>query len=115
MTLVANGSGVADLAGNALANDATDKWINGAGDANLDNEFNQLDLIRMLQGGTYLSGQPTTWLGGDFDGNGRFDQFDIIIMQTTMPQHYLQGPFAAVAPADLSAAVDAVMAGLAEE
>jgi hypothetical protein len=114
LALAAGGSGITDQAGNALAAGDSVSWINGAGDANLDNQFNQVDLILMLQAGTYVTGQPATWSQGDFDGNGRFDQFDIILIQATEPRHYLQGPFAAQAPAP-SSSVDAVDLVLADE
>jgi hypothetical protein len=125
LTLIAANSGITDQAGNRLAGDAADKWTNGAGDANLDNQFNQIDLIRLLQGGNYLSGRAVTWGGGDFNGDGLFNQFDIITIQSTSPPHYLAGPFAASAPqaaagtssapavhvAVATEAVDTVMAG----
>ena len=36
----------------------TSKLINGPGDSNGDREFNQFDLILVLQGGKYITGQP---------------------------------------------------------
>ena len=108
LSLEAAGSGITDLAANPLAERGEDQWINGAGDSNLDNEFNQLDLIKLLQNGQYLSGLPVAWSQGDFNGDGVFDQFDVILIQSTAPPHYLQGSFAAVSmPADAALAPSA--------
>ena len=49
-----------------------------AGDANQDGQFNQLDIINILQTGKYLTGKDADWSDGDFDGNGVFNQLDII-------------------------------------
>ena len=76
-----------------LASDATMTWINGAGDANGDNAFDQFDIILILQGAKYLAGTPATWAEGDWNGDGLFDQFDIIVAQQTQPAHYLTGRF----------------------
>ena len=32
-----------------------------AGDANQDFQFDQLDIVEVLQSGKYLTGKPTTW------------------------------------------------------
>ena len=71
----------------------------------------------MLQTGKYLTEQPASWTEGDFDGNGRFNQFDIILIQSTEPNHYLQGPWSAAAATQSPVAgqsastVDIVLAG----
>jgi hypothetical protein len=77
-----------------------------AGDANMDYEFNQLDLVQVQIAAKYLSGQPATWGEGDWDGapggepgsppqgNGAFDQLDIIAALGAGA--YLQGPYAAI-------------------
>jgi hypothetical protein len=49
-----------------------------AGDANEDGLFNQLDIVRVLQGGKFLTRQPATWSEGDWTGDGVFDQLDIV-------------------------------------
>jgi hypothetical protein len=79
-----------------------------AGDANMDYEFNQLDLVQVQIAAKYLSGQAATWGEGDWDGspggsagsppegNGQFDQLDIIAALAAGT--YLQGPYAAIAP-----------------
>ncbi len=95
LTLAADGSNIRDQNGTQLRTGATTRWINGAGDANTDNQFNQFDLINILRPGLYLSDLPATWSTGDFNGDGRFNQFDVILTQQTSPPHYLQGSFAA--------------------
>ena len=77
-----------------------------AGDANMDLQFNQLDLVQVQIAAKYLTGQPATWGEGDWDaapggepgnpplGNGLFDQIDIIA--ALAPGHYLTGDYAAV-------------------
>jgi hypothetical protein len=80
-----------------------------AGDADQDLDFDQFDLVRVAQSGKYLTGQAATWGEGDWDGapggvpgnppqgNGLFDQIDIIL--ALHPGHYLNGPYMAAAPA----------------
>ena len=78
------------------------------GDANRDVNFDQQDVLQVLvQGSKYLTGQTATWGEGDWDGapggypgeppegNGLFDQGDIIAaLQAGV---YLTGPYAAIA------------------
>ena len=76
------------------------------GDADQDNDFDQQDLVQVLQGAKYLTGQPATWGEGDWDGapggepgdppagNGMFDQLDVIAALGAGT--YLAGPYAAV-------------------
>ena len=78
-----------------------------AGDADMDLDFDQLDLVKVQVAGKYLNGQPATWGDGDWDGapggeqgsppagNGLFDQLDII--GALGAGAYLTGPYAAVA------------------
>ena len=61
-----------------------------AGDADMDLDFDQFDLIHVLQAAKYLTGQPATWGEGDWNGgpggypgeppagDGVFDQKDIV-------------------------------------
>ena len=49
-----------------------------AGDANEDGIFNQLDLVQVLQGGKYQTGQPARWREGDWNTDGVFDQLDLV-------------------------------------
>ena len=76
------------------------------GDADRDNDFDQLDLVQVQIAGKYLTGQAATWGEGDWDaapggtpgnpptGNGLFDQFDIIAAVGN--GIYLTGPYAAI-------------------
>lgn len=79
-----------------------------AGDANMDLEFNQLDLVQVQIAAKYLTGQAATWGEGDWNGapggspgsppagDGLFDQLDIIAALTAGV--YLTGPYGAIAP-----------------
>jgi hypothetical protein len=64
-----------------------------AGDANLDNQFDQTDITAVLGAGKYRTGEPATWQEGDWNHDGVFDQLDIIAALQT--GSYLQGPYAA--------------------
>jgi hypothetical protein len=78
-----------------------------AGDANMDYQFDQLDLVKVQVAAKYLTGQAATWGEGDWDaapggkpgdpppGNGFFDQLDIIAALGN--GLYLQGPYGAAA------------------
>jgi hypothetical protein len=48
------------------------------GDANGDGQFNQLDIVQVLQGGKYLTGRDATFAEGDWNTDGVFDQLDIV-------------------------------------
>jgi hypothetical protein len=77
-----------------------------AGDADMDLDFDQLDLVRVQISAKYLSGQPATWGDGDWNGapggepgnpppgDARFDQLDII--GALAHGLYLIGPYAAI-------------------
>jgi hypothetical protein len=79
-----------------------------AGDADMDLDFDQLDLVQVQVAAKYLSGLPADWGEGDWDGapggspndpplgNGFFDQLDIIAALAA--GKYLTGPYAAVLP-----------------
>jgi hypothetical protein len=79
-----------------------------AGDADENFEFNQLDLVKVQIAAKYLTGADATWGEGDWDGapggepgnppqgNGKFDQLDIIA--ALGPGHYLTGPYNAILP-----------------
>ena len=78
-----------------------------AGDADMDLDFDPLDLVKVQIAAKYLTFQPATWGDGDWDGapggspgdpptgNGFFDQLDIIA--ANLGGAYLQGPYAALA------------------
>ena len=79
-----------------------------AGDADMDFDFDQLDLVKVQIAARYLTGQLATWGAGDWNGapggepgnpptgNGQFDQLDIIA--ALAPGHYLTGPYATIKP-----------------
>ena len=50
-----------------------------AGDVNGDGEFNQQDIVQILQAGKYLKVQAAEWTDGDWNGDGSFDQGDIVV------------------------------------
>ena len=78
------------------------------GDADMDLDFDQLDLVKVQIAAKYLTNQAATWGDGDWNGapggtpgnppagNGRFDQLDIIAALAA--GKYLQGPYAAISP-----------------
>ena len=82
-----------------------------AGDADQDDDFDNLDIVQVLQRAKYLTGQPATWGDGDWDGapggsvgnpppgNGLFDQLDIIaaLARRSCGYGYCTGPYAALA------------------
>jgi hypothetical protein len=79
-----------------------------AGDADQDLDFDQFDLIQVLQAGKYLSGLEATWGEGDWSGapggapgsppagDGVFDQLDLI--KASLAGLYGTGPYAAFQP-----------------
>ena len=78
------------------------------GDADMDGDFDQLDLVQVQIAAKYLTGEPATWGDGDWNGgpggslddkvpppgNGQFDQLDIIAALNA--GKYLTGPYAAI-------------------
>ena len=76
-------SGVTTDLGPALTEDFVVGWTLRPGDANVDGLVNQLDIVQVQQCGRYLSGLPTNWTCGDWDGNGLFDQLDIVMLLQT--------------------------------
>lgn len=79
-----------------------------AGDADQDLDFDQLDLVKVQIAAKYLTGQAATWGEGDWNGapggsagnppqgDGLFDQIDIIAALGT--NLYMTGPQAALQP-----------------
>ena len=62
-------------------NEWNEVWINRlltAGDANRDGQFDQLDIVEVLQGGKYNTGRRPAWSTGDWNLDGVFDQLDIV-------------------------------------
>ena len=78
-----------------------------AGDADMDLDFDQLDLVQVLAGGKYLTGAAATWGQGDWNGapggtpgsppagDGVFNQLDVIAALSG--DVYLEGKYAAIA------------------
>ena len=78
-----------------------------AGDADMDCDFDQIDLVQVQVAAKYLTGEAATWGEGDWDGapggsvadkipppgNGQFDQLDIIAALAAGT--YLQGSYCA--------------------
>ena len=83
-----------------------------AGDADLDFDFDQFDLVQVQVAGKYLTGLPATWGHGDWNGapggsvanppvgDGLFNQIDIIAALNGGV--YLTGPYAAVTPGGIA-------------
>ncbi|MCA9167576.1 MAG: hypothetical protein KDB23_07895 [Planctomycetales bacterium] len=67
------------------------------GDADLDGEFNNADLISVFQAGEYEDNLPgnSTWSTGDWNADGEFTTSDLVI--ALQDGGYEQGPRAAVA------------------
>lgn len=97
-----------DLDGENLNSPLLDTVRLQAGDADMDLDFDQLDLVQVQIAAKYLSGADATWGEGDWDGapggepgsppagNGKFDQLDIIAALAA--GHYLTGPYGAIKP-----------------
>jgi hypothetical protein len=66
-------------------------FVPQAGDANLDRQFDQKDIVQVLNTAKYLSGQPATFAEGDWNGDGVFDQLDIV--PALQAGNYLKGPY----------------------
>ena len=68
-------------------------FIPQAGDANADGQFDQLDLVTLLQAGKYNTSEAATFEEGDFNGDSLFNQLDIVAALQTAD--YLRGPYTA--------------------
>ena len=75
-------------------------FIPRAGDANMDRQFDQQDIVLLLQANKYNTGQPATFTEGDFTGDGVFNQLDIVASLQT--GNYLQGPYASLSKSEIS-------------
>ena len=69
---------------------AVDFVLRAPGDANEDGQFNQLDIVRVLQAGRFLAGESAVWDEGDWNDDGRFNQLDVVA--ALQSGTYLQGP-----------------------
>ena len=50
-----------------------------AGDANEDGHFNTADIGQVILSNKYGTGKPADWSQGDFNGDGLFDQLDLVL------------------------------------
>ena len=64
-----------------------------AGDANLDGQFNNSDLVSVLQAGKFATDQSALWQEGDWNGDDRFDRADVVM--ALQNGRYGKGPLAA--------------------
>jgi hypothetical protein len=67
------------------------------GDSNGDGQFNQQDIVLILQAGKYNRDEPATRAQGDWNGDTRFDQLDIVA--ALQAGTYMTRPQAAAADA----------------
>ena len=112
ISLPVEGSRIVDRAGNVLRDHVLEEWsdVRVAGDANLDRQFNQLDIVRVLQSGGYLSAEPAVWVEGDWNGDGVFDQLDIVAALQTGT--YLKGPYTGLVAGSVAKEVDQLFANV---
>ena len=92
LTLISPSSGIVDAQGMPLDSGGVIGWGMRPGDANGDRQFDQFDIVNVLQAGKYLTGEPANWAQGDWTGDGIFDQQDVAAALQTGA--FLQGPFA---------------------
>ena len=57
---------------------ATYEWGFRPGDTNGDWRFDQWDIIQVLNGGKYLTGEHAAWSEGDWTADGLFDPRDLV-------------------------------------
>ena len=81
---------------NAVSVHVADMDRDSAGDANRDVQFNQFHIAQVLLAAKYLTGQPATWAEGDWNGDGVFDQMDLIAAM--QEGNYVSKLFAADGP-----------------
>jgi hypothetical protein len=93
LTLSSQASNIRDINATPIESGASVQWVSGAGDANVDGQSNQFDLITILQANRYLAGVPATWSQGDWNGDGVFDQEDVVAALAT--GNYMRGQYAA--------------------
>lgn len=65
-----------------------------SGDANLDGQFGQLDLVNVLAAGKYGQDIFATWSEGDWNADGLFNQLDVVA--ALQDDGYLKGPQIAI-------------------
>jgi hypothetical protein len=87
--VLVNGSGANVLVNASWTPENPKPRVRRAGDGNGDGQFNQLDIVWVLQAGKYLTSQPATFAQGDWNGDGVFDRLDIVAALQT--GDYLRG------------------------
>jgi hypothetical protein len=66
------------LAADGLIQDIAPPLAALYGDANLDGDFNSIDLVQVFRAGKYETSQAAAWSDGDFNLDGRFNSQDLI-------------------------------------
>ena len=68
------------------------------GDSNGDGQFDELDIVEVLQTAKYRTGQPATFAEGDWNNDGFFDQLDVIVALQTGNYRAAQGMASRLTP-----------------
>jgi len=88
----------------------------GAGDANLDGQFNSSDFLTVFQAGKYETGEFAGWAEGDWNDNAKFESGDLIeALQTgtyELPPAIAAIPWASGSLPAASASYDELMTDL---
>ena len=79
------------------------------GDANLDGQFNSVDIVNVLQAGKFATNERAGWNEGDWDGNALFDRHDIIV--ALQDGGYGQGTRSATSDVPQGGALAAIASG----
>jgi hypothetical protein len=66
------------------------------GDADLNGQFDPIDIVAVSQANKYLKDEIATWADGDWNDDFRFDQLDLVAALSAGT--YLTGSYLAVAP-----------------
>jgi hypothetical protein len=80
-----DGSGVIDDSDRAVVQNLVGSALPNSnaglrpGDADGDDIFGQLDIVRVLQSAKYMTGNAATWSDGDWNGDGVFNQRDLVL------------------------------------
>ena len=81
-----------NVVGTATVSVVSETFSFHAGDATRDRQFDQHDIVLVLQADKYLTGLPADFTEGDWNADDVFDQHDIVAALQT--GNYLQGPYA---------------------
>lgn len=74
------------------------------GDANLDRQFDAMDIVNVLEANAYLRDRTAGWAEGDWNGDLVFNQLDIV--KALQAGVYLTGPYSAVSRRGSGAEID---------